>query len=543
MNGDMLDGIGRFFTELFQDITNGLILFGGPLDFAIAILDVLITTMVIYYILRLLRDSRAWQLLKGLILIIAFALAGSLAGLTTLGFILNNTISVLAIAFVIIFQPELRRALETVGRNSFSMLTAGGESPESEGVIQNMIESIVRACEQMSSTRTGALIIIERETRLSELLDQENVITLDSAISATILQQIFYKGSPLHDGAALIRAGRIAGARIHVPLSDNYHLRRDYGTRHRAAVGASEIGDAIAIVVSEERGTISIAIEGRLFVLDNADALRTLLHKMLNPARPAKGWAGLFRGHRADRAAAVAALRDRRVRPATVPVGGEEGSVDRGTDRRRETSERRSDAGERHADSCERKPDAGEPKGEAGEGRKADPPASMPLATARATVAGESLSSQRRAAHSRSAVLIDDPKAAVRPRPPRKQAILLLVASFAIAVILFLYVQVTINPVASRTFTTTLRYEGIETAESKGFDLQVPIESVQVTLMGRQNTIADLRPEDVTAYVDFSSVQSTGIAPLPVKIRVARLTHLRPTYISPATITVSIRSK
>ncbi len=539
MNGDILTGIGRFFTELFRDITSGLILFGGPLDIAIAMLDVLTTTMVIYYILRLLRDSRAWQLLKGVILIIAFALAGSLAGLTTLGFILNNTISVLAIAFVIIFQPELRRALETVGRNSFSMLTAGGEYAVSASVIQNMIESIVRACEQMSATRTGALIILERETRLGELLDQENVVTLDSSISATVLQQIFYKGSPLHDGAVLIRGGRIAGARIHVPLSDNYHLRRVSGTRHRAAVGASEIGDTIAIVVSEERGTISIAMEGRLFVLDNADALRTLLHKLLNPTRPAKGWTGLFRGRRADRDAAVTAVRDRRPRPAGLSAPGE----DRMTDRKRpDGSERKPDGSERKADGSERKAESAELRSEAGEGRPADP---APALAPAAAVAGDGpgSSAQRRTARSRSTILIEDPKSAVRPKPPRRQQILLLAASFAIALVLFLYVQVTINPVASRTFTTTLRYEGIETAEGKGFDVQVPIESVQVTLMGRQNTIADLRAEDVTAYVDFASVTNTGITQLPVLIRVARLTHLRPTYISPANITVSIRSK
>ena len=138
----------------------------------------------------------------------------------------------------------------------------------------------------MAETRTGALIILERQTRLGELIEQENVVQLDAAVSATMLLQIFYKGSPLHDGAVLIRDGRLTAARVHVPLSDNYHLRKDYGTRHRAAIGASEMGDAIAVVVSEERGCISLALEGRLYTLDNADALRTLLHKLLAPARP-----------------------------------------------------------------------------------------------------------------------------------------------------------------------------------------------------------------------------------------------------------------
>lgn len=527
MNGDLLSGIGRFFQELFQDLTNGLILFGGPLDIAIAVVDVLITTLVIYYILRLLRDSRAWQLLKGLILIIAFALAGSLAGLTTLGFILNNTISVLAIAFVIIFQPELRRALETVGRSSLIVL-GGPESPAKEGVIQNMIESIVRACEQMSAAHTGALIIIERETRLTELLEQENVVTLDSTISSTILQQIFYTGSPLHDGAVLIRDGRIAGARIHVPLSDNYHLRRDYGTRHRAAVGASEIGDAIAIVVSEERGSISIAIEGRLFVLDNADALRTLLHKILNPTRPAKGWSSLFRGRRADRAAAVAALREKRVTDKTI-----------------EDATAKPEAGKKEPAKADEEFTAAEAaiQGTVQPAASKIPGTGQQRPESASSAPSASTSSRSRAAaRSRSAQLIDDPKSAVRSRTPRHQRVMLMVFSFAIALILFLFVQVTINPVDSRTFTTTLSYENIEIAESKGFDVQVPIETVQVTLMGRQNTIVDLRSEDVTAYIDFAEVDSTGILQLPVQVRVARLAHLRPTDISPMKITISIRS-
>jgi len=161
----------------------------------------------------------------------------------------------------------------------------------------------------MAATRTGALIIIERQTKLGEFIEQENAVQLDAAVSATMLQQIFYKGSPLHDGAVVIRDGRISAARVHVPLSDNYHLRRDYGTRHRAAIGASEIGDTLAVVVSEERGSISLAIEGRLFVLDNADALRSMLHKMLGAPRQGGTWTGIFRPRRDEPAAAMVKTR------------------------------------------------------------------------------------------------------------------------------------------------------------------------------------------------------------------------------------------
>ena len=303
-SSDLLTNVGQFITNLFQDFTNGLLFFGGPLDIAVSVLDILATALVIYYVLKILRDSRAWQLLKGLILIISFAVLCSLVGLTTVGFLLNNTISVLAIAFVVIFQPELRRALETVGRNSFNVISSAISQDElnrTKGSVHNLIESIVRACERMIETGTGALIILERQTKLSELVEQENVVQLDAAVSSTILQQIFYKGSPLHDGAVLIRDGRLAAARIHVPLSDNYHLRKDYGTRHRAAIGASEMGDAIAVVVSEERGCISLTLEGRLYTMDNGDALRTLLHKLLSPARPGAGFGGLGKLFRSSR--------------------------------------------------------------------------------------------------------------------------------------------------------------------------------------------------------------------------------------------------
>jgi len=235
-----------------------------------------------------MRDSRAWQLVKGIVLILVFAQFCVLLGLSTVGFILGNTLSVLAIAFVVLFQPELRRALETVGRRSLSFLAGAlvDESPQSGHSIHNTIEAIVRACDRMSETRTGALVVIERETRMSELAEQENSVILDAAVSSSMLQQIFYKGSPLHDGAVLVRNGRILAARCHIPLSDNLHLRRDYGTRHRAAVGASEMGDAIAVVVSEERGTISVSFEGRLYAMESSDSLRILLHKLLGSKQP-----------------------------------------------------------------------------------------------------------------------------------------------------------------------------------------------------------------------------------------------------------------
>lgn len=278
---EFFNRIGRFFAALWQSFFEALLFLGGPYDIAFAAIDVLVLSFIFYFILKIVRDSRAWQLLKGILLIIVVGLLSDWIGLSALGFLLSRTISVFAIAFVVIFQPELRRALETVGRSSFKMLSTDEYASESK--THQMIESIVRACSEMAEKRTGALIVIERTTPLGDLEEQENAIVVDAAISTTVLKQIFYVGSPLHDGAVLIRNGRVAAARVHIPLSDNYHLRKDLGTRHRAAIGASEIGDAISIVVSEERGTISICIEGRLYVLDNDDALRTQLHRLLMP--------------------------------------------------------------------------------------------------------------------------------------------------------------------------------------------------------------------------------------------------------------------
>jgi diadenylate cyclase len=279
---------GKFVSDLLDSLASGILFFGGPLDIARAVADILVTTFVVYFVLRLMRDSRAWQLVKGIVLILVFAQLCVLLGLSTVGFILGNTLSVLAIAFVVLFQPELRRALETVGRRSLSFLAGAlvEESPQSGHSVHNTIEEIVRACDRMSESRTGALIVLERETRMGELAEQENSVILDAAVSSSMLQQIFYKGSPLHDGAVLIRNGRILAARCHIPLSDNLHLRRDYGTRHRAAVGASEMGDAIAVVVSEERGTISVSFEGRLYAMESSDSLRILLHKLLGSKQP-----------------------------------------------------------------------------------------------------------------------------------------------------------------------------------------------------------------------------------------------------------------
>lgn len=281
-------GLKDFIKALTEEFRNGLLFFSSPWDVFVSFLDIAVTTLALYYILRLISETRAWQLLKGLIWLFLFMLVSGWLGLSTISYVLVNSVSVLALGLVVIFQPELRRALESVGRNSSILFTARDEESSEGRLVHNIIESIVMACEAMSEEYTGALIIIERQTKLGDLIESGTAVILDAELTSAALRQIFYKNSPMHDGAVLIRGGRIYASRIHVPLSDSYQLRREMGTRHRAAIGVSEIGDAIAVVCSEERGTISIAVHGRLYTLENADALRTVLHRLLG-VRETKG--------------------------------------------------------------------------------------------------------------------------------------------------------------------------------------------------------------------------------------------------------------
>lgn len=503
-SGDILTDLGKFISNLLNDLTSGLLFFGGPVEVIVAIVDILATSLVVYYVLKILRDTRAWQLLKGLAMIIGFALVCSLAGLTTVGFLLNNTISVFAIAFVVIFQPELRRALETVGRSSFNMLSSALVSDDSEQAIRSvhhMIEAIVRACEKMADTRTGALIIIERQTKLGEFIEQENAVQLDAAVSATMLLQIFYKGSPLHDGAVVIRGNRISAARVHVPLSDNYHLRRDYGTRHRAAIGASEIGDTLAIVVSEERGSISLAIEGRLFVLDNADALRSLLHKMLGQPKTGGAWTGIFKSRR------------------------DEHDMD-------ETASTREAA-------------------EAIEAARKDRLAKSSAESARTLIEAElkrQKAQQQPNEQTKPHRHLSLPRlfsrnrdTSARPKVSRRQRAVTMLASVVVAIIIWLYVQVTINPVVTRTFSTQVTYRGAEIARTNGYIVQMPLETIQISLMGRTKTVASLSSVNINAYLDLSNIDQAGLTELPVEVDTSSLSYLRTVLVSPSSITVSIR--
>lgn len=493
MPSNFFQSIKDFFASVWSVISDGLLLFGGPVDTFMSIVDILATTFVIYYILKLLRDTRAWQLLKGLLLIFAFGVFSSMIGLDTIGFLLNRTISLFAIAFVVIFQPELRRALETFGRSSFNVIASTFSVEGRPDMIHQLIESIVNACEIMSLNRTGALLIMERATKLGELEKQENAIPLDAEVTSSLLQQIFYSGSPLHDGAVLIRHGRIAAARVHVPLSDNYNLRREFGTRHRAAVGASEMGDAISVVVSEERGSISIAVGGKLYVLSNADALRTQLHRLLSVEAQEKR-TGLGR--------LLSGRQDRTKRQKSTNTDGWQ----------------KNDGGNSEIENVSALQEE-QKATERFRVNKSEP--NMLLKNK-----GKGLPAKKK------------PIGGVR-----RQRAALFAISLLIAFGIWIYVQITINPITTRNYNVQLQYRNEEIATENGFGVQsFPIESVQLRLKGRERLLQDLSANDIVAFVDLGEVIEQGIQSLPVQIDTGTVFYTYTELLLPARVSINIYS-
>ena len=248
------------------------------------VVEILIISVLIYYILIWIRDTRAWTLLKGVLVIFAFVLFAYVFNMSTILWLFQNLISVIIISLFVLFQPELRRALEQLGRKniltSVFSIGSGGSDDLQEAKTQEKTKSeIIRACMEMSKARTGALIVIEQDVRLSEY--ERTGIFLDSLVSSQLLINIFEHNTPLHDGAVFVRDNRIVAATCYLPLSDNMLLSKDLGTRHRAGVGISEVSDSVTLIVSEETGMISIAHDGMLFRGLNAEELREQLGKLM----------------------------------------------------------------------------------------------------------------------------------------------------------------------------------------------------------------------------------------------------------------------
>jgi uncharacterized protein (TIGR00159 family) len=237
----------------------------------LTLLDLAAVTAIFYWLLSVIRGTRATMLVRGVVILwMAVAVLGTVFQLGTLSWLIRNSGLALLVTIPVIFQPELRRALETLGR------TGAGLTRRRRGAdMGSVIDSITQACIQLMRMKTGALIVLERQTGLQEYADRG--ISLDAEVSSQLIVSIFYHNSPLHDGAIIIRDGRVQAASVVLPLTDQLLGPQQFGTRHRAALGISEHSDAVAVVVSEERGIISVATNGRLVSNIAPERLRYLL--------------------------------------------------------------------------------------------------------------------------------------------------------------------------------------------------------------------------------------------------------------------------
>ena len=241
------------------------------------IIEIVIIAFVIYNVMVWIKNTKAWVLLKGIIIVVIFALIAYILNLKTILWIAGKTISVGIIALVIIFQPELRRALEQLGRKKilFGLFRFNDGREKGERFSSKTAEEIVRACFDMGAAYTGALIVIEQDMVLEEY--EKTGIAVDGLVTSQLLINIFEHNTPLHDGAVIIRGDRIVAATCYLPLSDNNSLNKALGTRHRAGVGISEVTDSMTIIVSEETGRVSVAVGGELIHDIDADSLRNKL--------------------------------------------------------------------------------------------------------------------------------------------------------------------------------------------------------------------------------------------------------------------------
>ncbi|WP_264852228.1 diadenylate cyclase CdaA [Clostridium omnivorum] len=247
-----------------------------------AILDIAVVSYIFYKGYMLIKETRAEQLLKGILLIAALIPISSLLQLNMLYWILSNTITIGVIAIIIIFQPEIRRALEHLGRSAFS----DRHIMEDDEIMDKVITEIVNAVENLSATRTGALIVIEQTTGLGEVIGTGT--KLDAVVTSALLENIFVVNTPLHDGATIIRNDRIVAAGCFLPLTNNNDISKSLGTRHRAALGISENSDGLIIIVSEETGTVSLAVNGKLTRRYDKDRLKDILIRIIKSRQKSK---------------------------------------------------------------------------------------------------------------------------------------------------------------------------------------------------------------------------------------------------------------
>ena len=267
--------------QIIQMLQNGrsYIKLMGISDFV----DIAIMAYVIYRVLLLIRRSRSGQVAKAIVIIIAAFGISSLFHLNMISFLLSRAVELGLIALLIIFQPELRRFLEQVGSGKIKGVFTREEAPEE---MENAIMQTVAAYAAFSKDKVGALMVFERKTLLDDVL--KTGTTIDATASAELLKNLFWNKAPMHDGAVIVRGGRVAGAGCMLPLSTNVNLSRDLGMRHRAGIGMSENSDAVVAIVSEETGSISVAVGGMLKRHLAPETLERLLRKELLPEETPK---------------------------------------------------------------------------------------------------------------------------------------------------------------------------------------------------------------------------------------------------------------
>ncbi|MDE6880686.1 MAG: diadenylate cyclase CdaA [Oscillospiraceae bacterium] len=246
------------------------------------VLDILVITYLVYRMLLLVRRTNASRLLKGMLLV-ALALWLSAGRLRALNYLLEHIVQTGLVAIIVLFQPEIRRVLEQMGSSKLPILNLFSKPQVDRQIIERAIHQTVEACGDMSKSRTGALIVFERHNQTDEIL--RSGTKLDAEVSSELLKNIFFVKAPMHDGAVIVREGRVLGAGCMLPLSRNVNLSRDLGMRHRAGIGMSENSDAVVVLVSEETGSISVAVGGMLKRHLMTETLEQLLRNELLPAQ------------------------------------------------------------------------------------------------------------------------------------------------------------------------------------------------------------------------------------------------------------------
>ncbi|MDD6201463.1 MAG: diadenylate cyclase CdaA [Lachnospiraceae bacterium] len=265
------------------------------------ILEILIISFLVYQIMVWIKNTKAWSLLKGIVFILVFVLVAAILEMNTIIWIVKNVFSLAAVALIVVLQPELRKALEELGRkNIMTSIFPLDLSQNDTGLFSDKtIHEITKACVEMAKVRTGALIVVAQNDSLTEY--ERTGIDVDGIVTSQLLINIFEHNTPLHDGAVIVQGDRVISATCYLPLSDNMQLSKELGTRHRAGVGISEVTDSLTIIVSEETGNISVAYKGDLYRGLTAEELEVKLEKIQNKMpdeRKRRLWKGRAKNER-----------------------------------------------------------------------------------------------------------------------------------------------------------------------------------------------------------------------------------------------------